>query len=148
MPASGVRRFDRERFKELRAGAGLTLDQVAHRVGGAVVAQTVHKYEMGYALPSPARLVALAEAVGARPEDLLDFDRDNPTIVDLRVCRGLDAKALAVKAGLAYEAVMHPIDKGTGPRELSDTVAQALAGALEVSVQQVRAAYAATRATR
>lgn len=40
-PASGVPKFNGARFRQLRIDADLTLAQVARRVGGSVVTQTV-----------------------------------------------------------------------------------------------------------
>lgn len=58
------------RLNRMRREAGMTLADVALRLG--VSKPTVWAWEKGKARPLPERMVAIAEALGASPEDLTD----------------------------------------------------------------------------
>lgn len=145
MAASGVRNFSPEKLRALRTASGLTLKELAERVGDDISGQTVYKYESRHATPSPQRLKSLADALTVHPSELMDVDPAQPTIADLRVFRGLDAKALAATIGRSYESVVHPVDRGRAARELADDLVDLLAGALQVAPAQVREAYQRSR---
>lgn len=146
MPASSVDSFDRHRLTELRTAAGFTMEALAHRTAPTVTRQKIYAYEAGYSVPSPGRVLELARALEVHPAELIGADRDNPTLSDLRIFQGLSMKALAVKAGLRYEGgIVHLVDRGLGPEVLAETMVERLATALEVSAQQVRAAYGRSR---
>jgi DNA-binding XRE family transcriptional regulator len=146
MPASSVGSFDRARLTALRTAKGLSKQELAHLVGEKVSRQTIYKYEAGYSVPSPGRVLKLAQALEAHPAELIGADRDNPTLADLRIFHGLEIKALAAKAGLRYEGgIVHLVDRGLGPEVLSDDMAERLAAALETTPEQVRAAYERSR---
>jgi transcriptional regulator with XRE-family HTH domain len=81
-----VRRLDRPR-------AGLSIDELAARVGA--VRALIIDYEAGRKVPGPARLVALAEAVGVRPEALSGVAVERALLVDLRCWAGLTAEQAA-----------------------------------------------------
>lgn len=59
------------RINRLRREAGLTLADVANRLG--VSKPTVWAWEKGKARPLPERIPAIAEALGAAPEDLAEI---------------------------------------------------------------------------
>jgi DNA-binding XRE family transcriptional regulator len=87
-----VRRLDRPR-------AGLSIDELAARVGA--VRALIIDYEAGRKVPGPARLVALAEAVGVRPEALSGVAVGRARLVDLRCWAGLTAEQAAGALGVS-----------------------------------------------
>jgi Zn-dependent peptidase ImmA (M78 family)/DNA-binding XRE family transcriptional regulator len=54
------------RLKQLRLAQGLSLDELAAKVGGIVTKQAISKYELGTAQPSPVVLNKLATALGVK----------------------------------------------------------------------------------
>lgn len=66
------------RLKELRKQAGLTLDELAERVGTSK--QTIHRYENGIITNVPPKKIeSLASALGTTPQELMGWD-DEPTV--------------------------------------------------------------------
>ena len=66
------------KLKELRKQAGLTLDELAERVGTSK--QTIHRYENGTITNVPPEKVeSLAVALGTTPQELMGWD-DEPTV--------------------------------------------------------------------
>ncbi len=66
------------KLKELRKQAGLTLDELAERVGTSK--QTIHRYENGIITNVPPEKVeSLAIALGTTPQELMGWD-DEPAI--------------------------------------------------------------------
>ena len=64
------------RLKELRKQAGLTLDELAERVGTSK--QTIHRYENGIITNVPPRKIeSLASALGTTPQELMGWDEEN-----------------------------------------------------------------------
>lgn len=63
------------RINRLRREAGMTRADVALRLG--VSKPTVWAREKGKARPLPERMAAIAEALGAAPEDLTEADSHN-----------------------------------------------------------------------
>ncbi len=55
-----------ERLRQLRLAKGLSLEELAACMGGMITKQSLSKYELGKAQPSPSVLVRLAEALGVR----------------------------------------------------------------------------------
>ncbi|MCI0393095.1 MAG: helix-turn-helix domain-containing protein [Acidobacteria bacterium] len=55
-----------KRLKQLRLARGLSLDELAAKMGGIVTKQALSKYELGTAQPSPVVLNKLAAALGVK----------------------------------------------------------------------------------
>lgn len=68
---STTSRFSGAKFKEARLRAGLTQDQVAHKMGITNVA--VNKWERRSRKPTADRIPQLAAALGCGVNDLYDF---------------------------------------------------------------------------
>ena len=80
------------RLNRLRREAGMTLADVAQRLG--VSKPTVWAWEKGKARPLPERMAAIAEALGAAPEDLVEAGNHNAdTAALIADCRGRIAEA-------------------------------------------------------
>ena len=63
------------KLKELRKSLGLTLDELADRVGTSK--QTIHRYENGIITNvPPERVESLAQALGTTPQELMGWDED------------------------------------------------------------------------
>jgi repressor LexA len=63
------------KLKELRKQAGLTLDELAERVGTSK--QTIHRYENGIITNvPPERVESLAVALGTTPSELMGWDEE------------------------------------------------------------------------
>ena len=66
------------RLKELRKQAGLTLDELAERIGTSK--QTIHRYENGIITNVPPKKIeSLASALGTTPQELMGWE-DEPAI--------------------------------------------------------------------
>jgi Zn-dependent peptidase ImmA (M78 family)/transcriptional regulator with XRE-family HTH domain len=84
-----------DRLKLARASAGLSLRELADRIGNLVTAQALGKYERDEMLPSSAVLIALAEALNVPESYLLstgEFELEN---VEFRKLKGAGAKEQA-----------------------------------------------------
>lgn len=80
------------RLNRLRREAGMTLADVAQRLG--VSKPTVWAWEKGKARPLPERMAAIAEALGAAPEDLAEAGSHNAdTAALIAECRHRIAEA-------------------------------------------------------
>ena len=66
-------------LKELRKKRGITLEELARRVGTSK--QTIHRYENGVIsnIP-PEKVVALADALSCAPGDLMGWSDDAPSV--------------------------------------------------------------------
>ncbi|WP_086617583.1 helix-turn-helix domain-containing protein [Erythrobacter tepidarius] len=88
------------RLNRLRREAGMTLADVALRLG--VSKPTVWAWEKGKARPLPERIAALAEVLGAAPEELTEAGgKDADTAALIAECRN----RIAAACGTAPEAV-------------------------------------------
>jgi repressor LexA len=66
------------KLKELRKQAGLTLDELAERIGTSK--QTIHRYENGIITNVPPKKIeSLASALGTTPQELMGWE-DEPAI--------------------------------------------------------------------
>lgn len=65
-------KFDGDRARRVRLERGLTVREVANRVGRAIV--TVRAYELRNVMPSPPVRVALERLYGLEPGELLVYD--------------------------------------------------------------------------
>ena len=138
-----MRGFDAAAMARLRKERGLTLDAL-----GALVRRArpnVIKWEAGEA-PSPAKLVALARALGVEPWQLTGTRPQAAELADLREWAGLTRRDLAARAGIR-RSTYADIERGNAP--LSPTTAEALAEALDCDPGLVERAYrrAVRRAT-
>lgn len=80
------------KLNRLRREAGMTLADVAQRLG--VSKPTVWAWEKGKARPLPERMAAIAEALGAAPEDLAETaSADADTAALIAGCRQRIAEA-------------------------------------------------------
>ena len=80
------------RLNRMRREAGMTLADVALRLG--VSKPTVWAWEKGKARPLPERMVAIAEALGASPEDLTEAGSQSAdTAALIAECRSRIAEA-------------------------------------------------------
>jgi transcriptional regulator with XRE-family HTH domain len=77
------------RLKVLRLARGLTLDQLAGKMGGIVTKQAISKYELGLAKPSPRVLVALAGALNVKAISLAAEPAAQARVVAFRKLAGL-----------------------------------------------------------
>jgi transcriptional regulator with XRE-family HTH domain len=116
-----VRRLDRPR-------AGLSLDELAARVGA--VRALIIDYEAGRKVPGPARLVALAEAVGVRPEALSGVRAERAQLVDLRCWAGLTAEQAAGALGVSRWAYSNWEQRGVIPQGHDPVVFESAAATL------------------
>jgi transcriptional regulator with XRE-family HTH domain len=86
------------RLNRLRREAGLTLADVANRLG--VSKPTVWAWEKGKARPIPERMAAIAEALGASPDDLVEAVGLETDIAHLlEDCRTRIAEACGTRPG-------------------------------------------------
>ena len=64
------------KLKELRRARGLTLEELAERIGTS--RQTIHRYENGIITNIPPdKVVSLAEALGTTPSSLMGWESDD-----------------------------------------------------------------------
>ncbi|MCL9983440.1 MAG: helix-turn-helix domain-containing protein [Erythrobacter sp.] len=86
------------RLNRLRREAGLTLAEVADRLG--VSKPTVWAWEKGKARPLPERMTAIAEALGAAPADLAEAaGHETDIAILLDDCRARIAEACGTSPG-------------------------------------------------
>lgn len=116
---------DRERFapealraaRQARPGPGgrrwLSAAALAERVG-ATKAQIL-AYEAGYAVPTPARIAALAHALRVPPSTLLGVAPSWASLNDLRRMAGLTAREAALASGLSLYAYRRLEREGIWP---------------------------------
>jgi Zn-dependent peptidase ImmA (M78 family)/transcriptional regulator with XRE-family HTH domain len=64
---------DMNRIKQLRLSQGLSLEELADRMGGIVTKQALSKYELGTSTPSAPVLIQLARALGVKAMELWAF---------------------------------------------------------------------------
>lgn len=146
MPPRSVRGFRPAVVRRLLQQRGWSLAQVGERLG--VSRAQVWQWQDGRSVPTPHNLVELAKALEVDPYELFDADPAEPSLHDLRVRQGLSAKDLAERAGLSYEGLVHRLDLGRGPGEVSQDVLRKLADVLKVDVETVRDACQRSRERR
>ncbi len=129
--------FSADRLAAARAKAGLSLRDVARKVGIRPV--VLGSYEAGQRTPNAKMLTALAEAVGCRPKDLLTRTGE-PDLRSLREqASGLGPGAAAAAAQMSRGALAM-LEAGR-TAELKESVAAALAAAYTTSPEEVRQAH-------
>lgn len=99
---------------------------------------TVGAWERGLATPEPPTFVAIAQALGITPGDLLTIPPEQYTLAELRVVAGLQQRDAAALAGV------HPVRLSNceaGYERLTDDLAHALAKAYGTTDLQVAASW-------
>jgi transcriptional regulator with XRE-family HTH domain len=97
-PRTGASESLGVRLNRLRREAGLTLADVANRLG--VSKPTVWAWEKGKARPLPERMAGIAEALGAAPDDLTEAaGHETDIAVLLDDCRSRIAQACGTRPG-------------------------------------------------
>lgn len=134
----GINAFNSARMRDLRRQRGLLLAELGHLVGWTK--WHLSRIESGQHHPAVAMLAPLAAALGTNVTDLLISE---PTFGFLRARAGKNQREVAADVGLSAAAVGR-IE--TGVRlTLSPELAEALAGSLDCSAREVRAAFSHAR---
>lgn len=133
-----VTTWDRGAFTAARRACGLTLSQVAARVGATM--PTLAAYSSGTNAPSPQALVKIAAVLGVETADLAPL-RTPPSLHELRWHTGLTVHAIAHNIGIS-PATAGAVLRGERPPTDPKVWAQAL-GVDEATVTE---AWQATRA--
>jgi transcriptional regulator with XRE-family HTH domain len=94
-----------ERLKLARKRAGLSLRDLADRIGNDVSAQAISKYESGKMLPSSSVLVALARALDVSLDFLMSNEVEALTGVEFRRHSGTTASERAHAESVVIDAV-------------------------------------------
>ncbi len=82
-----------QRLKQVRSAQGLSLDALAHELGGMVTKQSLSKYEKGLAEPSPRVLNQLAKVLGVKAAYLYSEPAVSISFVAYRKTSRLSRKA-------------------------------------------------------
>src|SRR5437016_1560161 len=93
-----------DRLKLARTSAGLSLRELADRIGNLVTAQALGKYERDEMLPSSAVLMALAEALSVPESYLLSTGELELENVEFRKLKGAGARE---QAALKAQVLRH-----------------------------------------
>lgn len=130
------RGFDREALNRLRVDAGMSVGDL-HRITG-VSASAIYAWEAGTRRPEVDSLGVVADALGVSIDVLLPIPPADRTLSDLRIRARLKQPELAARIGLATPA-LSKLERAE--RRLTDDIAAALARALEIEPNEIRAAY-------
>ncbi len=139
MPRSGVRGFSSSLLRQARANAGLRSDELARLLGVSHPAVTM--WESGKSKPTPALLLALAQALRVRPADLAPIRETDLRIGDLRAQAGLTQVQVARNLGIAATIVGN-LERGLRP--VSEEHVAALAPLYGVTADRVRTVWQQT----
>ncbi len=136
-----VRNFNPTALRQARQAAGLRQVDLAEQLG---VARTNYvRFETGQTdrsnAPNPATLRAIAEIVGVKPHELTTTRPDQQTLRDLREYAGLTQRDVANTLGFAATRSYADIEHGT--RRLTTELAERIAAAVGVNVDDLVAAY-------
>jgi transcriptional regulator with XRE-family HTH domain len=138
----GAPGFDPHRLRAARERAGLTQSALAE--AAQVQSTAIAQWETGRRVPQIETVRTLADALRLKPADLLDIDPDHdPTLQELRAGRGLSQAQAAEAAGVP-RTTYSMIERGENVT-LTPADASAIALALGVSEQAVRAGHARSR---
>lgn len=140
-----MREFDREAFERAWRESGLSVVELARRVG-VPHSHQVYSWLRGEMRPTVRYLRALAHALDVAAHQLTRTDPATATLRDLRIWAGYTQGQLAERAGMSvsrYASVEQGRIKG---RDEQGTT-KALAGALDTDVGTIRDALARTRRT-
>ncbi len=94
-----------KRLKQLRLARGLSLDALAAKLGGLVTKQSLSKYELGRAKPSPLVLNKLAAVLGVKSAHLWSEPAINVQFIAYRKGSGLSKKEQARVEALIVHAL-------------------------------------------
>ena len=142
----GLPAFRGGRLAEARRAAGLTQAQLAAAVGVSAP-ERVAQWERGAEQPRPRFVPVLAEVLGLPALELLDVDPADPPLPALRIAAGLsltDVKTAAALSVMTYQR----LESGVGVSDPGDSAVLAVAGALGIGPDRVRAAIRRSRADR
>ena len=81
-----------QKIKQLRLAHGWTLDELVARIGGVVTKQSISKYELGLAQPSPQVLTKIANAFNVKTIQLLVEPKYRIELIAYRKRSGLRKK--------------------------------------------------------
>lgn len=126
-----------------RLRAGLTQHELAHLIGVAG-GERVSRWELGTSTPRPNMMIRLAKTLNVTPAQLLGADADSADLQDLRLMAGLSARTLAASANVSTASYVR-WEAGRGKRLPSEATLNALASSLNVSAEELHAAFARTR---
>ncbi len=131
--------FDRHRFLAARSSARMTKGELSRLSG--VDRAAIHRWESGECRPLPQSLARVADALNVNPSQLMAEPRpvSECTLPELRDRRSLTQAQLADRAGLTRR-VLGRIERGKGT--LDDSRSNALARALDVTVEIIHCAHA------
>ena len=130
--------IDGDALRQAREHAGMTQHELARHVGVAG-GERVSLWERGVARPrSPRILHTVAQALGVEAASLLIPPPDGPDLRWLRFVAGLSISEAAAASHTSVPALKRW--EAQGARAPSSSTIEALAAALGVSPQEVRAA--------
>lgn len=138
-----VRAFSGRALEGLRHKRGLSLDALAGLV--AISRPNLIAYEKARRQPSPATVIALADALHVDPVRLSAVPASTWTLADVRAFAGYTKTEVAAELGVAratYDAME------AGRRRLRADLFEPLAGLLGRSPATVRSAYRRSLAAR
>ena len=130
-------------LRSAREKAGLTQHDLAYEIGVAG-GERVSRWERGASEPRPAVLHRVAAVLGVQVSQLLVSPQSEPDLRRLRVLAGLSARQVAEQAHVSLPTYAR-WEAGSFERLPSAASLQALAKALDVSVEAVTAAVESTR---
>lgn len=136
-----IRGFRRDRFRELREQAGMTVTDLARLA--EVHRSTITGWEHRGAAPDVERLARVAGVLGVDVAELVDVPADQRMVSDLRIRKGLSQVELARRAGLST-TVVGAFERAEMRWNAVNAVK--LAAVLDVTVTELEAAW--TRARR
>ena len=146
LPFVASRRVDGAALRKARLNAGLTLREVAAELNvadGARVGAWEHDREQ----PQPSFIPKLAKALNVPAMTLLLGSSLTPSLIDLRLLKGLTLTELAANAGIP-RTTCHRLEQGIGTRSPDQSTLLALASALDSSSDVVLTAIQRGRADR
>ena len=135
----GIKSFSGAAFRQARIDRGLSHDALARLIGRSR-REIIHWEQDRH--PTPAMLVALAEALGVDPLELLDVTEDTATLPDLRGRAGLGTVDVADHLGV-HPTTYRRLERGLAP--LSQDTAATLAALFGTTPDRIVEAYARTR---
>ena len=141
----GMPGFSRSRLRALREATGMTRRQLG--TVADVHQLAIRQWETGHRVPTVETVGALARALKVSPlalTDRADVKTDDLTLRDLRLLAGLTQQQAAGAAGL-LRTTYSSLERGE-TQSLSASDADSLAHGFNVSVLEIQAAQATTRA--
>lgn len=135
-----LRGFEPDAFANVRKGRNLSVADLARLADISTAA--IFNWEAGKATPTVDLLARAMKALGTPIEDVVRVPVDQRYPGDWRVANGITQPQLAAKAGIATTTLrgIERADAGLSPAN-----AAKLAAALNITVEQYRAAYQRAR---